>query len=597
MCRFVIYHGKRILLSDILTKPEHSLVSQASRRDAYTPGASDSALYDETQCNKRNHSVNAGGFGLAYYDAEQRLFASLFKSVTPAWSDRNLAELCEVQYTDLLFAHIRAASSGMLVSQSNCHPFRRGQFVFMHNGAIGGFRKIRRNLLSSFNDEVFKSIRGTTDSEHAFALFLSQFQPEDVMGPEAAPDMMPAGQLRRLEPEEFVRGLRWTIIKIMEFQKAAGMTHEKAASSLNFAISDGQVICVSRCRTHSTQDPPTLYYAQQQKYSKGKNIDARNGACGSESSDSFDSSDSGRDGETTVLDIKCKRKNLTRSPSRNYMQSKSDAYNKFTNHVVLDGCSKSKCSSCIISSEPLDYVEGKWKLIPKDHMLLVHGNTFQLINLRLPTWDEIGTVEATPCIAPNQNEPMLDDDFLLDGSIKQKEVHHTSTESIRRRKNKFRPPPPLKLHVRGAQHFPKKDRHVGAFSAGFPVSPRAPPNDSQTARLKHAEKQQKNASDSSPSATTLRLRRSSEESRRKQMEEYRWQQSLKRTVLTSVHAVAIGTFVGWLVGSSKGGTEVGTEVGTSSKEARTDQILVNSQKASSTSTSTEDIHVYDANGI
>ena len=589
MCRFVIYHGKRILLSDILTKPEHSLISQASRRDAYTPGASDSALYDETQCNKRNHSVNADGFGLAYYDETQRLFASLFKSVTPAWSDRNLAELCEVQYTDLLFAHIRAASSGMLVSQSNCHPFRRGQFVFMHNGAIGGFRKIRRNLLSSFNDEVFKSIRGTTDSEHAFALFLSQFQQEDVMGPEAAPDMMPAGQLRRLEPEEFVRGLRWTIIKLMEFQKAAGMTYQQAASSLNFAVSDGQVICVSRCRTHSTQDPPTLYYAQQKKCPKGGKFDAGNRACGS------NSSESGRDGETTVLDLKCKKNNLNRSPSRNYMQSESDAYNKSTNHVVLDGCSKSKCSSCIISSEPLDYVEGKWKLIPKDHMLLVHGNTFQLINLRLPTWDEIGTVEATPCIAPNQNEPMLDDDFSLDGSIKRTEVHNTTTESIRRRKNKFRPPPPLKLHVRG--NFPKKDRHVGAFSAGFPVSPRAPPNDTQTARLKHAEKQQKNASDSSPSATTLRLRRSSEESRRKQMEEYRWQQSLKRTVLTSVIAVAIGTFVGWLVGSygNDSASAAGTEVGTSSKEARTDQILVDSQKMASTST--EDIHVYDANGI
>ena len=66
-------------------------------------------LLEANQTMKRNHAVNADGFGLAYYDNDHRSFASLFKSVTPAWSDQNLAELCEVQYTDLLFAHVSFA--------------------------------------------------------------------------------------------------------------------------------------------------------------------------------------------------------------------------------------------------------------------------------------------------------------------------------------------------------------------------------------------------------------------------------------------------------------------------------------------------------
>ena len=87
----------------------------------------------------------------------------------------------------------------------------------MHNGSIRGFTNIRRTMLASFDDVVFQSIRGSTDSEHAFALFLSQFESEQVAGPEAAPAMRPTGELKRLTPDQFARGVRWTIIKIMEF--------------------------------------------------------------------------------------------------------------------------------------------------------------------------------------------------------------------------------------------------------------------------------------------------------------------------------------------------------------------------------------------
>jgi predicted glutamine amidotransferase len=41
----------------------------------------------------------------------------------------------------MLFAHVRA-SSGTLVQRSNCHPFRHGNWLFMHNGSIAGFREL-----------------------------------------------------------------------------------------------------------------------------------------------------------------------------------------------------------------------------------------------------------------------------------------------------------------------------------------------------------------------------------------------------------------------------------------------------------------------
>jgi len=46
----------------------------------------------------------------------------------------NLFRLAEKIMTPLVFAHIRAASPGFAVSETNCHPWRYGKLMFMHNG-------------------------------------------------------------------------------------------------------------------------------------------------------------------------------------------------------------------------------------------------------------------------------------------------------------------------------------------------------------------------------------------------------------------------------------------------------------------------------
>jgi glutamine amidotransferase len=33
------------------------------------------------------------------------------------------------------------------VQQTNCHPFRHGRWLWMHNGFIGGFAAIKRDLV------------------------------------------------------------------------------------------------------------------------------------------------------------------------------------------------------------------------------------------------------------------------------------------------------------------------------------------------------------------------------------------------------------------------------------------------------------------
>lgn len=64
--------------------------------------------------------------------------------------------------SSLFFAHIRA-STGTAVQQSNCHPFRHGRWMFMHNGAITGFHLMRRDLTLLVGPALYADIEGTTN--------------------------------------------------------------------------------------------------------------------------------------------------------------------------------------------------------------------------------------------------------------------------------------------------------------------------------------------------------------------------------------------------------------------------------------------------
>lgn len=182
MCRFTFYKGKPLLISALLTEPEHSLIHQSFH------------------ARERDEPLNGDGFGVAWY-ADGHGEPALFRSVTPAWSNQNLRELARVTASHCVLAHVRAATQGLQVGEPNCHPFRREQFAFMHNGDIGGFAAIRRPLLALLSDASFDAIRGTTDSEHFFALLCDELA---RIGPDTgSPGMATAfnraiGQVRQL---------------------------------------------------------------------------------------------------------------------------------------------------------------------------------------------------------------------------------------------------------------------------------------------------------------------------------------------------------------------------------------------------------------
>ena len=152
MCRWMAYSGDPLLAEELLFRPKHSLIDQSLH----------SRLGVET--------TNGDGFGIGWYGEGNT--PAVFKSIEPAWNDRNLRELATQIRTRLLFAHIRA-STGTPVQQSNCHPFRYGQWLWMHNGAITGFHEVKRDLMLAIDPSLYLDIEGSTDSEAFFFLALS----------------------------------------------------------------------------------------------------------------------------------------------------------------------------------------------------------------------------------------------------------------------------------------------------------------------------------------------------------------------------------------------------------------------------------------
>jgi predicted glutamine amidotransferase len=152
MCRWMAYTGSPVLMADLLYRPKHSLIDQSLH----------STLGAET--------TNGDGFGVGWYGRGQQ--PAQYRSIEPAWNDRNLRELAGQIESRLVFAHVRASSGGA-IQQTNCHPFRYGSWLWMHNGLIHGFADLKRDLVMQIAPEFYPSIEGSTDSEVFFHLALS----------------------------------------------------------------------------------------------------------------------------------------------------------------------------------------------------------------------------------------------------------------------------------------------------------------------------------------------------------------------------------------------------------------------------------------
>jgi predicted glutamine amidotransferase len=161
MCRWMGWSGQPVVVEELLFKPKHGLVDQSLN----------SRLGVER--------TNGDGFGLGWYG--QGDGPGVYHSVSPAWGDANLREIAAHIEAPLFLAHVRA-TTGTAIQQTNCHPFRHGRWLFVHNGLIADFELLRRELVLAVAPELFTGIKGSTDSELLFYLALSFGLEQDPIG-------------------------------------------------------------------------------------------------------------------------------------------------------------------------------------------------------------------------------------------------------------------------------------------------------------------------------------------------------------------------------------------------------------------------------
>lgn len=152
MCRWIAYSGSPIMLDELLLKRDVSLIDQSlSARLAEEP-------------------TNGDGFGVGWYSRGDE--PGVYREIQPAWNDRNLSDLAHHIESPLFLAHVRRAT-GTPVQRSNCHPFRHGRWLFVHNGVLRDFARIKRDLTCAVAPALYPAIEGTTDSELMFFLALT----------------------------------------------------------------------------------------------------------------------------------------------------------------------------------------------------------------------------------------------------------------------------------------------------------------------------------------------------------------------------------------------------------------------------------------
>ncbi|SDR63025.1 glutamine amidotransferase [Rhizobiales bacterium GAS191] len=216
MCRFLAYRGATIFLEDLVSSPCHSLIRQSlSAEESKAP-------------------TNGDGFGVGWYG--ERDEPGHYREVRPAWSDENLLSLARQVRSGLFFAHVRAAT-GTATTRANCHPFVRGRFMFMHNGQVGGWSRVRRAIESLIPDELYLDRLGTTDSEALFLRILARI--DEGLAP--------------------LDAMQATLAEARSLMRKAGV---KEALRFAAALTDGRDLFAVRWA--SDDKPPSLYLCERE---------------------------------------------------------------------------------------------------------------------------------------------------------------------------------------------------------------------------------------------------------------------------------------------------------------------------------------------
>jgi len=109
------------------------------------------------------------GWGLGFYQGGEVLIR---RRPIDERQEIDIAELGADVRADVVVGHVRQATVGALRTE-NTHPFRYRQWLYAQTGTVSGFDQSRDRLMGSVPEFLRAGIRGDSDAEIVFQLFLS----------------------------------------------------------------------------------------------------------------------------------------------------------------------------------------------------------------------------------------------------------------------------------------------------------------------------------------------------------------------------------------------------------------------------------------
>lgn len=167
------------------------------------------------------------GIGIGWYSNHEALL-----SKRPAPNDGGISchRFAKGIYSDAIIMHARAAG-GAPWKVENTHPFRFGNWLFAHTGSIPAFERISTKLFFGLPGHLQRNVKGDTDSEVAFHVFLN------ILGRARPVDSSD------VRPPDVADALAKTIEVI---EDASSGQAGRAANVMNFICSNGSILAGAR---------------------------------------------------------------------------------------------------------------------------------------------------------------------------------------------------------------------------------------------------------------------------------------------------------------------------------------------------------------
>ncbi len=213
----------------------------------------------------------------------------------------------------------------------------------MHNGYITDFHAVGRQMTNLMNAETYSHITGRTDSEMIAALYMSYLTAGQGTQEKTADGAFEAWE-KVYTTQEMFEALQNAVNTIIELQKVA-LGDKRTPNDLNICVTDGRQLVACRFRNHATEQPPSLYWSTTAGVTLNRKFP-----------DHPDGAESQHGKET---------RDVKGTHGRSV-----EGHNPYMTNENVDDHGK----HVIVASEPSTYKIEEWKLVEKNHAILVEAD-------------------------------------------------------------------------------------------------------------------------------------------------------------------------------------------------------------------------------